>query len=316
MPATSETAESVPVASPSKEVPGATATPTSSKGLGQGGLLPQAELRKLRSQQEEFARCLEARLSVSLRLDSSVSLAGLQIISFQKFVELAGTPLHFAMFKLEPLRGIGLLEIPPSLGLKVVDRLLGGSGQSENTARALTEIETALLDQVLNVILAEWVSPWSVVQELKPSILGHEIDARFLDAISREALAVEISFEIAMGGSRERFRIGLQYANLEPLIRRLMGDTNSKHGGPAALLATPRWNPQLDDVPLNLTAVCSGLNLKVQTLATVKVGDTLPVDAERLLEVEIHLGTAAKFVGLLGTSDGRWAVQLTRKLEA
>ncbi|MGD1019076.1 MAG: flagellar motor switch protein FliM [Verrucomicrobiia bacterium] len=314
---TSETAQAVPASSAPKEGEAAAVAATSSKRLGQGGVLSQVELRKLRTQQEEFARNLEARLSVNLRLDFSFRLAGLQTIGFQKFVESAGTPLHFTLFKLDPLRGIALLEIPPSLGLNIVNRLLGGSGQSENSVRALTEIETALLDQVSNVILAEWAALWSVVQELKATTLGHEIDARFLNAISRETLLLEITFEVTLGEGRERFRIGLPYASFEPLIRRLTGDVNSKNGAPvAALMAKPHWNPQLDDVPVKLTAICHGLDLKVQALATLKVGDSLPVDAQRFHAVEIHLGTSAKFVGLLGTSEGRWAVQLTRKLEA
>jgi flagellar motor switch protein FliM len=313
----SETAEAVPPSSAPKEGEAAAVAATSSKRLGEGGLLSQAASRKLRSQQEEFARCLEARLSVNFRLDFSFRLAGVQMISFQKFVELAGTPLHFTLFKLDPLRGIALLEIPPALGLNIVNRLLGGPGQLENAARALTDIETALLDQVANVILAEWATAWSVVQELKPTTVGHEIDARFLNAISRETLMLELTFEATLGESRERFRIGLPYASFEPLIRRLTNEVHSKDGGPAVVLtASPHWNPQLDDVPVKLTAVCRGLDLKVQALATLKVGDILPVDAQQFQAVEIHLGTVAKFVGLLGTSEGRWGVQLTRKLEA
>ena len=301
------------VASPSRTSPS-----SSSKGLGHGGILSQTALRKLQSQQEEIARAFEARLSVSLRLDLSVALAGLQTVSFQKFVELAGTPLHFTLFKLDPLRGVSLLEIQPQLGLSLVNRLLGGSNHLENAARALTDIETAILDQVSNVLLAEWVAPWKSVQELKPSIVGHEIDARFLNAISRESLILEVSFDVTLGENRGRFRIGVPYASMEPLIRRLAGEVNSKVGGPtsAGPPATPQWNPQLDDVPVKLTAVCSGLNLKVQALASMKVGDTVPVDPQLFREVEIHLGELAKFVGLLGTSEGRWAVQLTRKLEA
>jgi flagellar motor switch protein FliM len=281
-------------------------------------LLSQTALRKLRSQQEDFAHNLEARLSVNLRLELSVSVAGIQTISFQRFVELAGTPLHFTLFKLDPLRGIGLLEIPPQLGLSVVNRLLGGSGALDNAARALTDIEAAVLDQVSSVILAEWAAPWSHLQELKPAILGHEIDARFLNAISRETMVLEITFDAAVGETQGRFRIGLPYASFEPLIRRLSGEADQKEGGASATAAAaaPRWNPQLDDVPVKLAAVCTGLSLNLQTLGTLKVGDMVPVDAHRFHDVQVRLGELAKFVGILGSSEGRWAIQLTGKLEA
>jgi flagellar motor switch protein FliM len=307
-----------PAAAPIVKESGATPTgATSLKGLGQSGLLSESALRKLRTQQAEFARTLGARLSVSFRLDCSVSLAGLQTIGFQKFVERSRTPLHFTLFKLDPLRGISLLEIPTQLGLNIVNRLLGGPDKLENADRALTEIESALLDQVSDVVLAEWSLPWRPLQELKPSVLGHEIDAQFLNAISRETLVLELTFEFVMGECTERFRIGLPYGSIEPLIRRLAGESDSKTGIPSRSATTaPQWNSQLDDVPVKLTAVCPGLEMVMQVLGGLKVGDALPVDPQRLAEVEIHLGAVAKFVGVLGTSEGRWAVQLTRKLEA
>ena len=72
MPSTQEMIEagvstSVPVeggevaATPAKESAPASAAPGGTKGLGQGGLLPEAALRKLRAQQQEFARTLGAR---------------------------------------------------------------------------------------------------------------------------------------------------------------------------------------------------------------------------------------------------------------
>lgn len=305
-------------ATPALKEGGATpAGAASLKGLTQSGLLSDAALRKLRAQQEEFARVLGARLSVSFRLDSTVSLAGLQTIGFQKFVERSHTPLHFTLFKLDPLRGIGLLEIPPQLGLNIVGRLLGGPAKLENVDRALTDIEAALLDQVSDVVLAEWCGPWRSLQELKPALLGHEIDASFLNTISRETLILELTFEIEMGECHGQFRIGLPYASMELLIRRLAGECDVKTGAPSRAPTTaPQWNPQLDDVPVQLTAVCRGLELAVQALGELKAGDTLPIDPQRLTEVEILVGAVAKFVGTLGTSEGRWAVQLTRKLEA
>ena len=63
-------------------------------------------------------------------------------------------------------------------------------------------------------------------------------------------------------------------------------------------------NPQLDDVPVKMMAVCRGLELAVQALGELKVGTTLPVDPQRFTEVEIHLGAAAKFVGRSAPARG------------
>ena len=66
---------------------------------------------------------------------------------------------HFS--KPSPCAGVSLLDIPSQLGVIVVDRLLGGPAQAVNLERDLSEIEGALLDQAVQIILNEWCNQWS-----------------------------------------------------------------------------------------------------------------------------------------------------------
>jgi flagellar motor switch protein FliM len=314
---TQTTESSAPIPALVEDREATAAVPAGLKGLRQSGLVPEVALRKLRALQEDFARSLSARLSIYLRLDFSVTLAGLQTISFQKFIERADTPLHLMLAKFDPLHGIGVLEISPPLAASLVDRQLGGSGKTEEADRALTDIETALLDQVIEMVLSEWCLSWRALQELKPSLLGHEIDTRFLNAIPRETLMLEVTFEAAMNDCRKRFRIGLPYASLEMLIRRLDGSSESQAAMPAPTpVVTARWNSHFDDVPVTLSAVCDGLELTARALANLKAGDTLTLDPQQFNQVHVRIGAIPTFLGSPGTSEGRWAVQVIRKLEA
>src|SRR6185503_374356 len=117
--------------------------------------LSPAELRRLRIRHEEFIRALSARLSIYLRLEFSLQMSKLQTITFQKFCESLPNPTHLSLFKVDPLRGIGILEIHPRLGLTIVDRLLGGPAHSITADHDLSEIEMALLDQAVQLILGE-----------------------------------------------------------------------------------------------------------------------------------------------------------------
>ncbi len=282
----------------------------------QGEILAENVKRKLRTRQEEFARAFGARLSSYLRLDFGVTVARLQTMTFQKFFEQTVTPTHVALFKAEPARGIGLLEIPPPLGLNIVDRQLGGAGQVKHPDRALTDLETSLLNQVAGMLLAEWCAQWRDLRPLEPALLGHEIDVRFLNTLPRDAMMLEFAFETTMGDAPQQFRIGFPYDSLEPLLRRLGESAPAVATDPAvAAPAAPKWNPQFDDVPVALVARCDGLQLTARRVATLKVGDTLPVEPQHFQAVQLRLGNNTKFVGVLGRSDGHWAVQLTQKLE-
>ena len=128
------------------------------------------ELRKLRERQEEFIRALAARLSGHLRLEIGLKITRLESVPFEKFVDEISNPTYLSLLKLEPLKGVCLLEIPPQLGLSIVDRELGGAGVSIDENRALTEIESRILSRVVEMSLGEWCHAWSDLLELRPAM--------------------------------------------------------------------------------------------------------------------------------------------------
>jgi flagellar motor switch protein FliM len=305
-----------PAAADAETAPATGASTPPASRFQQGELLAENVKRKLRVRQEQFAHAFGARLSSYLRLDFGVTVARLRTLTFQKFFEQTVTPTHVALFKAEPARGIGLLEIPPPLGLNIVDRQLGGSAQVKHAERILTELETALLNHVAGMLLTEWCAQWRDMQPLEPSLLGHEIDVRFLNTLPRDAMMLEFAFETTLGEAQQQFRIGFPYASFEPWLRRLGESAHAMTTEPVvAAPAVSRWNPQFDNVPVALVAWCDGLDLTARRVATLKVGDTLSVEPRRFQAVQLRVGDNAKFIGVLGSSDGRRAVQLTRKTE-
>ena len=57
---------------------------------------------------------------------------------------------------------------------------MGGPGQPPDSIREMSEIENALLDQAVQLILGEWCSHWTKSKELKPVLLGFETNGKFI----------------------------------------------------------------------------------------------------------------------------------------
>src|SRR5664279_6033098 len=154
----------------------------------QPAFLTSGELRRIRLRHEEFIRALAAHLSIYLRMEVSMQMSKLQTLSYQKYAEALPSPTHLTLFKVEPLKGVCLLDMAPRLGLTIVDRLLGGPAHSVNTNSELSEIETALLDQVAHLILSEWCQLWQKIGNVRPTLLGHETNGRFLTSSPHDCI--------------------------------------------------------------------------------------------------------------------------------
>lgn len=272
--------------------------------------LSATELRRLRIRHEDFIRALGARLSIYLRLEFSLQMSKLQTITYQKFTEALPNPSHLTLFKVEPLRGVGILDIHPRLGLTIVDRLLGGPAHSISADHDFSEIEMALLDQAVQLILAEWCHHWAGVQELRPIMLGHENNGRFLQTAPRDTIMLVLAMEAKVGDCLEQMQIALPCFTLEPLIRKL-GHINGESTEEVAPVSAVRWNRNFDDVPVPVTAMWDDLKLTARDIVNLKVGDILPLDPKSVQQVKLRLADTPKFEGHLGTTDGKWAVAVT-----
>ena len=166
--------------------------------------LSPAQMRQLRLRHEGFIRALGARLSIYMRLEFSLQMTKLHAIQYRKFIDSLPKTTHLSLFKAEPLRGIGILNIPPRLGLSIVERLLGGQAQAVTADHDPSEIELALLDQAVQLVLVEWCNNWASVEELTPTLLGHETNGQFMHTASHDAMMLVLAMEARVGDCTEQ----------------------------------------------------------------------------------------------------------------
>ncbi|HTL16931.1 MAG TPA: flagellar motor switch protein FliM [Patescibacteria group bacterium] len=281
----------------------------------QSGFLAPSELRRIRLRHEQFIRSLAARLAIFLRLELTVQLAKLQIISYQKLTESLSNQIHITLFRTDPLKGVGLLVLSPRLGLCLVDRLLGGVGQMPESARDLSEIEIALTDQLAMLVLSEWCNHWPEMKELRPVLLGHENNSRFLQTAPPDTSMLILTMDAGIGDQLEPLQLIFPYATVEPLMRQLspaLPEADVSVSRPAQLA----WNSEFDDVKVKASAQWQGLRIPAAEIARMKQGDVLMLAPECSAQVQLRLSHIPKFMGRPGTCGGKWAVQLTGLLPA
>jgi len=277
----------------------------------QSGFLAPSELRSIRLRHEQFVRALAARLAIFLRLEFSIQLTKIQIDAYQKFIDSLPSPTHITLFKIDPLKGMGLLVIPPRLGLSMVDRLLGGAGAMTEANRDLSEIEMALVDQISTLLLTEWCNQWPEMRELHSVLLGHENNSRFLQTSAPDAAMLVVTLQAGVGDQIEPMQLALPYSTIEPLVRLLCPGGMSEGEAAASRSSRPKWNDEFNEVPVPVSAEWQGLKLSAGEVARLKAGDVLLLDARSASQVHLRLNEVSKFLGRPGTRAGKWAVELS-----
>jgi flagellar motor switch protein FliM len=282
----------------------------------QSGFLAPSELRRIRLRHEQFVRSLAARLAIFLRLEFTVQLAKLQIVGYLKFTESLPNPTHITLFKIDPLKGVGLLVIPPRLGLSLVDRMLGGPGTMPETSRDLSEIEVALVDQVATLLVNEWCAHWPEMRDLRPARLGHENNSRFLQTTTAEAAMLILTLNAGLGDQLEPVQLAFPFATIEPLMRLLAPAGLPETDVIAAASVQPKWKAEFNDVRVPVVAEWQGLKVSAGDIAHLKEGAVLMLDPQCAAQVQLNFNRVPKFAGRPGTRAGNWAVELTNFVSA
>jgi flagellar motor switch protein FliM len=290
-------------------------------------LLSSLESHKLRLRQEEIMRQVAARISVHLHLEFSLKIVSLQTLTYQSLAESWKVPSHFNLFKMEPLRGVSILDISSELGFCLMDRLMGGPGHGCGPGQEISDIEKVLLEQTVQVFMEEWCRHWAAIKELKPVVLGYENKGDYIQAASGETVMLVITMEGGLAGRTGQIQMSVPYAALEPLIKRICqgADTPAIPATPAVPVplrapAAPapvlKWNNCFNDVCVPVTAEWEGLELTARQILALKVGDVLPLAAQHLQRINVRVADTLKFYGRPGAQSGQWAVELTQVIKS
>jgi len=136
------------------------------------------QLRSLHFLHDRYAINLSSSLSAFLRTITEVSIVSVEQFAYSEFLMSLPDPTAFYSFTMPPVEGVGALEINPSIAFTMVDRMLGGTGQTPAPNRALTEIEQNVLDSVVKLLLEHLTEAWRAIAEMQFKLHDRETRRR------------------------------------------------------------------------------------------------------------------------------------------
>jgi flagellar motor switch protein FliM len=276
------------------------------------GFQRQDELRKLEELYGKFIEQLTMRLSTFLRMECVVKLAEINSATFARFAETMKETTHVSLFQVEPLPGIGVLEMSLPVSLSIADRMLGGKGRIGDTTRSLTEIEVALLEDVMQLILTEWTRQFPERETaIAPAIIGHDSTGRFLQTSEPETVHIVMRADVTLGETTGRLQLGVPFETMEPILAQM--DAAQVRAIEIKPKANVAWRTQFNGIHVPVVAEWIVRDMRVGDVIALKPGDVLEMNSEMIAQTHVRLANTSGFIGTAGVEDGHVAVQLTQR---
>ena len=190
-------------------------------GLNIRGNMPLLEVVNSR-----FSHKLRGSLSNSLRKMLDITPDPIETVKYSDFQRSLPVPTSMHLFKMEPLRGMGIIVVESRLVFSLVEAYFGGKGVGTTRieGREFTSIENRIIDKVVHLALHNLVEAWEDVHPIKTEFVRSESNPLVVNAIPGEELLISTKFEVELAKVLGNIIICFPYASYQPIRHKLAGD--------------------------------------------------------------------------------------------
>jgi flagellar motor switch protein FliM len=165
------------------------------------------QLRTIELLHETFCRSARNTLSGALRAMVEIDVLTADQVSYGEYVNSIPTPSLINIVTMEPLEGNAVLEINLPIVFSIIDRLVGGPGTHRPRPRELTEIELALVTNVVETMMGALSEAWTEVTPVRFRRVGTEMNPQFAQVTAPSDMVVLITFELRVGAHTGLFSL-------------------------------------------------------------------------------------------------------------
>jgi flagellar motor switch protein FliM len=271
------------------------------------GRMPTLEMTN-----EKFTRMFRTTLSSLLRKVTSVSAISTDMVKFGEFLKTIPVPTSMHIFKLDPLRGSGLIIVESKIIFMLVDIIFGGTGKNtfKIEGREFTAIENNIIKKVVLSALGDIQKSWQSLIELNISYQRSEINPQFVQLVPPTDVVVVSNFEIEVEYSSGIISLCIPYSTLEPIRDKLQAGYQSEQ-----LEIDKTWinrfKSGLFSSKVDLTTYLGGAQINTGEVVQLKKGDVIPLDRYLTDPLDIFVEGVLKFRGNPVIYKGNQAIQVS-----
>lgn len=273
------------------------------------------QLRAFRGIHDKMARNLSSQISAIMRSIVEIQLHSVDQMTYGEFLMSLPSPTSFNVFSMKPMDGTGVLEINPSIVFSMIDRLLGGKGETYDSQREFSDIELNLLDSILRQIMQTLKDAWAPVTEIFPSIDAKESSPNVVQIVAQNEVVIMVVMEIIIGHSSGMINLCYPVISLETILSRLgsrdlvFSETSSKKSRNKELQAL------IGGANINISASIGQANLTLKEILDLQAGDIIRLNRKADDTVLVAIDGKDKFLADIGLQRYRKSIKIKEALK-
>jgi flagellar motor switch protein FliM len=263
-----------------------------------------------------FSRLFRQTFSGMLRKAVEVNAVSTDTVKFGEFLRSLPVPASLHIFRMEPLRGHGLMIVESKLVSAIVDTFFGGTNEKESTIadRDFSAIEIRMTKNVVLGALEDFEKAWKPVFEVNTNYVRSEINPQFAAIVPPTDIVLVIVFEIDLEFTTGSVTISIPYSTIEPIMPKLKANFQAETQE-VDRVWIQRVREEMLTTEVEVVAELGKTEITSERLVQLKVGDTIMLGNDVTDPLKIKVQGMPKVKGFPGVSRGLKAIQVTEIIE-
>jgi flagellar motor switch protein FliM len=262
---------------------------------------------------ERLARNFRLSLSAAIRHMVDVTNVNVSITKFYDFMRGVPFPSSINIFKMEPLRGFGLLVFDAPMIFSLIEFFFGGTGKGhyKPEGREFTPIEQKIIHKVVLMFFNDMEEAWKPIYPIIPTYVRSEMNPQFVAIVTPVDVVIRVEFVLEIEGRQCRALLCIPYGTVEPIKEKLYSAFSADRDE-LDIKWLERLREGLKEVPVTITGRLGGLRFTVEEVLGLKTSDVIILDRRAEEDIDILVEGASKFSGRFGIYKGSYALKITK----
>ena len=263
-----------------------------------------------------FSRLFRQTFAGMLRKAVEVNAVSTDTVKFGEFLRSLPSPSSLHIFRMEPLRGHGLMIVESKLVSAIVDTFFGGASGKESTIadRDFSAIEIRMTKNVVLGALEDLEKAWKPVLEVSTNYVRSEVNPQFAAIVPPTDIVLVIVFEIDLEFTSGSVTISIPYAAIEPIMPKLKATFQSEEQEVDRVWVS-RVREEMLTTEVEVVAELGVTEVTPERFREWKVGDTIMLGNDITDPLVVKVQGMPKVKGFPGVSRGLKAIQVTEIIE-
>lgn len=273
------------------------------------------QIRSIGRVHENYARLLTTFFSSQLRTYVDIEVASVDQIPYEEFIRSVPEVTVLNVYSVAPLEGSIIMEVNPNIANGLIDRILGGQGNSINNVEGFTELETILLTQLFEKAIGNLEEAWASLVEFEAVLEDFEINPQFLQMVAPNDTVVVVTLNTSIGETTGLINICIPHIVLEPIIPKLsfryqMQTAKSKRDPEAY----ENISNSLQQTNVEAKAILGETEINIEEFLKLRKDDVITLDQAIDDPLMLAINDENKYLAQPGKFRNKYSVQVLEEI--